>query len=151
MKPFISLKFYGVINWVVIILLLTAPWDFGAWHTGFYYYYQHTGGAAFFIPMFFGWTQFIMAVFSNSPHGFIKQFPVQMHLFLDIIQGSFLLASPFVYHFAGDVWMPHVLIGALMCFAGIFTAKSPFTTEAEPSHPLGQLHSTASQEGRLDH
>jgi hypothetical protein len=47
--------------------------------------------------------------------------------------------------------MPHVFIGALMCFAGIFTAKSPFTTVVEPSHPLGQLESTASQEGRLDH
>ena len=148
MKPFISLKTYGVINWIVVILLLGAPWHFGSWYTG---YYEIAGGAALFIPVFFGWTQFIMAVFSNNPHGFIKQFPIQMHLFLDIIQGSFLLASPFVYHFSDKVWLPQVLIGALMCFVGIFTAKSPFTVLTEPSHPLGQLHGTASQESRLDH
>lgn len=147
MKPFISTKFYGVINWGMALLLLTAPWDFGTWHSGFY----TVGGASLFIPLFIGWVQFIMAVFSNNPHGFIKQFPMQMHLFMDIICGSFLMASPFIYHFNGDVQWPHIVLGAILCFAGIFTQKSPFTTPYEPSHPLGQLHSTESLEGRLDH
>ena len=149
MKPFISLKAYGIINWIVVVLLLAAPWNFGSWHPGFY---QVVGGAALFIPIFFGWTQFIMAVFSDNSHGFIRQFPMQMHLFLDIIQGSFLFFSPLVYGFyTQGVYLPHVLIGALMCFVAIFTQKSPFTVLTEPSHPLGQLHGTASQESRLDH
>ena len=147
MKPFISIKFYGVLNWVMVVLLLTAPWDFGSWHPGFY----TLGGAALFLPLFFGWLQFIMAVFTNAPHGFIKQFPIQMHMFLDIVQGSFLLASPFIFHFQGEVMWPQIILGAILCIIGIFTHKSPLITEYEPSHPLGQLHSTDSLEGRLDH
>jgi hypothetical protein len=147
MKPFISTKFYGVINWAVVFLLLLTPWNYGAWHPGFY----TVGGAALFLPLFFGWLQFIMAVFSNNPHGFIKQFPMRMHLFLDIVMGSFLIASPFIFQAHLTVFWPHVLIGALLCIGGIFTEKSPYTTPYEPSHPLGQLHSTDSLEGRLDH
>jgi len=147
MKPFISTKFYGVINWALVVLLLTAPWDFGAWHPGFY----TIGGASLFIPIFVGWTQFIMAVFSRNSHGFIKQFPLQMHLFMDVISGSFLMCSPFIYHFDDKVMWPHVILGGILLIAGAFTQKSPFTTMFERPHPLGQLESTDELEGRLNH
>jgi hypothetical protein len=147
MKPFISTKFYGVINWVAVILLLTAPWDFGAWHPGFY----TVGGAALFLPLFFGWIQFIMAVFTDNSHGFIKVFPLQMHLFLDLVIGSFLLASPFIFHYADKVVWPQVLLGGLLCVAAIFTKKSPITTDPQHNLAEGQLTSTSSFESRLNH
>jgi hypothetical protein len=147
MKPFISTKFYGVINWVMALLLLSAPWDFGAWHPGFY----TVGGASLFIPIFIGWVQFIMAVFSNNNHGFIKQFPMQMHLFMDVISGSFLLFSPLTFHFYDQVYWPHVILGAILLIAGSFTQQSPFTTLYDRPHPLGQRHSTDDLEGRLNH
>jgi hypothetical protein len=118
MKPFISLSFYGVINWCAAALLLGSPWVLG---------YYKVGGAALFLPLLFGWIEFIMAVFSNNKHGFIKQFPMEMHLFLDVIIGSFLLASPFVYHYDNKVFWPQLLVGGLIFIAGAFTHKSPFT------------------------
>jgi hypothetical protein len=117
MKPFISTSFYGVINWVGSFLLLTSPWFLG---------YYKVGGVAFLLPTLFGWLQFIMAVFSNNKHGFIRQFPMEMHLFLDVIIGSFLLCSPFVYGFADKVFWPHLLLGGMFFLAGIFTKGSPF-------------------------
>jgi hypothetical protein len=134
MKPFISATFYGVINWAGCILLLTSPFFLG--------YYQYRG-AAFLLPVFIGWLQFIMAVFSDSKHGLIKVFPMQMHLFLDIIVGSFLMASPFVYGFSDKVFWPQVLLGGLFFFAGIFTKGSPLFAK-EHSLAEGQLTSTDS-------
>jgi len=88
MKPFISPTLYGIINWGGSFLLLATPWYFG---------FYTLGGAALFLMLLIGWLQFIMAVFSNSAHGFIKVFPMQMHSFLDVVTGSFLMCSPFVY------------------------------------------------------
>jgi hypothetical protein len=137
MKPFISTKFYGVINWVGCILLIASPWN-TPWYSGFYVY----GGAALFLPLLIGWLEFIMAVFSNNEHGLIKVFPMEMHLFLDVIVGSFLMASPFIYAFSHQVFWPQVLLGGMFFFAGIFTKGSLLTKEHV--YPQGQLTGTDS-------
>ena len=136
MKPFISLSTYGVINWLAVVLLLGSPWALG---------FYKLGGAALFLPLLFGWLEFIMAVFSNNKHGFIKQMPMEMHLFLDVIMGSFLLMSPFIFHFSDKVVWPQVLIGGLVFIAGAFTHKSPFTDKYRHHLPEGQLQSVDSE------
>ncbi|WP_158990837.1 SPW repeat protein [Mucilaginibacter sp. L196] len=136
MKPFISLSTYGVINWLAVVLLLGSPWALG---------FYKLGGAALFLPLLFGWIEFIMAVFSNNKHGFIKQMPMEMHLFLDVIMGSFLLMSPFIFHFSDKVVWPQVLIGGLVFIAGAFTHKSPFTDRFRHHLPEGQLQSIDSE------
>ena len=133
MKPFISTKFYGVINWIGCILLMGTPWVMG---------YYTLGGAALFLPLLIGWLEFIMAVFSDSEHGLIRVFPMDMHLFLDVIVGSFLMASPFIYAFSGDVFWPQVLLGGMFFFVGIFTKGSLLTKEHV--YPQGQLQGTDS-------
>ena len=136
MKPFISLSTYGVINWLAVVLLLGSPWALG---------FYKLGGAALFLPLLFGWLEFIMAVFSNNKHGFIKQMPMEMHLFLDVIMGSFLMMSPFIFHFSDKVVWPQVLIGGLVFIAGAFTHKSPFTDKYRHHLPEGQLQSVDSE------
>ena len=146
MKPFISTSFYGVMNYLLSFTIMTSPWLFG---------FSHIGGCSLLLPIFFGWLQFIMAVFSNNSHGFIKVFPMEMHFFLDVIIGSFLLTSPFVYGFAYNsegvfghvdgVFLPQVILGGLLCIMGIFTQKSPFLTKPEHRMPQGQLWSTDSE------
>lgn len=145
MKPFISTSFYGVMNYLLSFTIMTSPWLFG---------FSHIGGCSLLLPIFFGWLQFVMAVFSNNSHGFIKVFPLEMHFFLDVIIGSFLLASPFIFGFAYDtegvfghvdgVFLPQVILGGLLCIMGIFTTNSPFTTGPEHRLPQGQLWSTDS-------
>ncbi|MHB8205811.1 SPW repeat domain-containing protein [Mucilaginibacter sp.] len=136
MKPFISLSTYGVINWLAVVLLLGCPWALG---------FYKLGGAALFLPLLFGWIEFIMAVFSNNKHGFFKQMPMEMHLFLDVIIGSFLFMSPFIFHFSDKVVWPQVLIGGLVFIAGAFTHKSPFTDKYRHHLPEGQLQSVDSE------
>jgi hypothetical protein len=73
-----------------------------------------------------------MAIFSRHEWGFIKQFPVAMHCFIDVVGGSFLLASPFVYDYSSKVFWPQFLLGSLIFLLGIFTKQSPFTDQ--PTH-----------------
>jgi hypothetical protein len=141
MKPFISTTLYGVINWAGSLLLITSPFFLG---------YYKVGGAALFLPLLIGWLEFIMAVFSDNEHGLIRVFPMEMHLFLDVVVGSFLLASPFVYAFSDKIFWPQLLLGGLFFIAGIFTKKSPLTT-APHNVAEGQLTSVDSEEGRLSH
>ncbi len=141
MKPFIPTAFYGVVNYILALTLIASPWLFNL---------VDVSSAALFIPMYIGWLQLIMAIFTNSETGFIKQFPLQIHLVLDVIMGFFLLVSPFLYTFSNKqpgAWVPAVLLGGLLMFMGNFTKKSPWLT---PMHPAasqgGSMTSTDSSE-----
>lgn len=141
MKSFIPTTFYAGLNYVVAIVLIASPWLFG--------FEGHKIGAALLLPMIIGWFQLIMAIFSNNKLGFIKQFPMQMHNFLDVLSGSFLLCSPWIYDYASVTFWPQVLLGGLILVMGIFVQGSPFTNG--PHEPLreGSLMSTDAHEGRL--
>ena len=125
MKPFISTSVYGLFNYLVAITLMTSPWLFG---------FVHVGGASLFLPLIFGWLQLIMAIFGRQAMGFIKVFPVSMHCFIDVVAGSFLMMSPFVYTYSVHVWAPQFILGGLVVFFGIFTKESPLTDE--PNHVI---------------
>ena len=135
MKPFISTSTYGFLNYVVAITLMVSPWLFG---------FSHVGGASFFLPLVFGWLQLIMAIFSKHKFGFLNVFPVPMHCFIDVVGGSFLLASPFVYGYAfsSGVFWPQLLLGGLIFFMGIFTKTSPFTDKPQHVFKDGLLNDT---------
>ncbi len=142
MKPFISTAFYGVVNYILALVLIAAPWLFNL---------VNISSAALFLPIYIGWLQLIMAIFSKSETGFIKQFPLQIHNVLDVFMGFILLISPFLYTFSSKAWVPEVVLGGLLMIMGIFNKKSPFTN---PTHRAitqgGDLLSTDSLEGRLD-
>jgi hypothetical protein len=133
MKPFISTSFFGLINYVIALTLMASPWLFG-----------FDRGAAFFLPLVFGWLQLIMAIFSRNKFGFLKAFPVSMHCFLDVVGGFILATSPFIYgYYATTVFIPQLLLGSLVVFLGIFTKKSPLTDEPQHVFRDGLLNSTA--------
>jgi hypothetical protein len=124
MKSFISTTSYAVINYITALLLLTSPWLFG---------FVHVGGASLFLPLLFGWYQLIMAIFANNKLGFLKVFPMQMHFVLDVILGSFLMCSPWVYNYANEhhLFLPQLILGGVLVLGGVFTHGSQFTNRTE--------------------
>ena len=82
MKPFISTAVYGVLNYIIALTLIASPWLFDL---------RSISSAAFFLPLYIGWLQLIMAIFTNNETGFIKQFPVRIHYTLDVLMGFILL------------------------------------------------------------
>ncbi|ASU32258.1 SPW repeat domain-containing protein [Mucilaginibacter xinganensis] len=135
MKPFISTKVYGVLNYILALTLIAAPWLFNL---------VDISSAALFLPMYIGWLQLIMAIFSRSETGFIKQFPLTIHFVLDVLMGFVLMVSPWLYTFSSKAFWPELLLGGLLFLMGIFTDKSPFTTRNPHNHAVGFLASTDS-------
>ena len=145
MKPFISTAFYGVLNYVIALTLIGSPWFFGL---------RDVSSAAFLLPLYIGWLQLIMAIFVDNETGFVKKFPMQIHLALDVAMGFILAVSPWLYTFSaknsGTAFWPALIIGGLLLFLGLFTRKSPFTTRRHQAVPEGLLTSLDSYEGRLN-
>lgn len=141
MKPFIPTAFYGVINYLLALTLIASPWLFKL---------ADISSAALFLPLYIGWLQLIMAIFVKSETGIIKQFPLQIHLVLDVFMGFVLLISPWLYTFSDRVFWPELLMGGLLMFMGIFTKRSPFTNPEHRALTEGSLMSTDSIEGRLN-
>ncbi|HTI57576.1 SPW repeat domain-containing protein [Mucilaginibacter sp.] len=124
MKAFVSTSVYGFCNYALALLMIGSPWLFG---------FSHAHGASLLLPLYFGWLQLIMAIFGRHALGFIKVFPVSMHCFIDVMVGSFLLGSPFIYgYYHTGVWIPQFLLGLALFLLGLFTKQSPFTDE--PRH-----------------
>lgn len=129
MKPFISTKLHSLFDYAGGIIIPASPWLFG--------FYQ-VGGAALFIPLVFGALQLIMVIFTKHEGGFIKVFPLQLHLLLDMIVGFLLIVSPFLYKFYPFVFLPHLILGMLVFGSAIFTRHSPFLEEFEVFGPRGR-------------
>lgn len=141
MKPFISTSFYGFFKYFSSLFLIASPWVFNL---------VDVSSAALLIPMYFGWLQLIMNIFSDNEASPIRMFPIQMNMVLDVVMGFILFVSPWLYDFKAKAFLPEVLLGGLLIFLGVFTKKSPFTTKAHQTAPEGQLTSTDSMEGRLN-
>jgi len=135
MKPFISTSIYGVLGYIVSLTLIASPWLFDL---------VNISSAALFLPIYIGWLQLIMCIFSNNEAGIIKRFPMPMHCTLDVFMGFVLLVSPWLYTFSSKAFWPELILGGLLLIMGIFTKKSPFTTNVHEVRPEGLLMATDS-------
>ena len=140
MKNFISITLFGVLNYVIAIVMMASPWIFG---------FYTVGGGALLLPIYLGWLYLIMAIFSANKVGFIPVFPIQMHLVINVMVGPFLLASPWLYGFASRVFLPHLILGLLLFLLGIFTKRSPLTSPTHHMLPEAGITSTDAHEGRM--
>lgn len=113
----ISSRAHGVLDYVVGVLLILAPYLFGfadneparnaAWIVG--------GGALLYSLL----TAYELSI--------AKLIPYRVHLGLDIVAGLFLAASPWLMNFADRVFAPHLIVGLLEIGAALMSrpAASP--------------------------
>ncbi|MGO2683052.1 MAG: SPW repeat domain-containing protein [Microbacterium sp.] len=119
---FIPTKVHGILDYLVGIALIAAPWIFG---------FASVGGAAVVIPIVLGIGLIVYSLFTKyewGPFGFI---PMPVHLVFDIVASLFLALSPWIFGFAGEamnVWLPHVVVGVVVIIVVIFSKPQP----AEP-------------------
>jgi hypothetical protein len=114
---FISTKMHGVLDYVVGVLLIAAPWLFGF----------ANGTAAQWVPVVIGILVIVMSVLTDYEMGAMKVIPMRTHLTMDVIAGIFLAASPWVFGFADQVYLPHLVVGLFSIGAGLFTETTSHT------------------------
>jgi hypothetical protein len=110
---FIPTLMHGVMDYLVGILLLIAPWllDF------------QRGGAETTVPMVLGGAALLYSMVTNYELGLIKLLPMKVHLIMDILSGIILVISPWLWRFDKMVYMPHLTIGLVEILAALTTSK----------------------------
>ena len=98
----ISSKTHALLDYLVGILLIAAPWLLG--------FADST--AATVIPIVLGASTLVYSLFTNYEYGIVRVLPYKIHLTIDFIAGLLLLVSPWLFGFSDRIYLPHVILGA---------------------------------------
>jgi hypothetical protein len=112
---FIPTRVHGVLDYLVGVLLIAAPWLLGF----------ATGGAKMWVPIILGAAAIVYSLFTDYELGLVKATPMPVHLGLDILSGVVLAISPWLFGFAAIVWAPHLIVGLLEIGIALLTQPQP--------------------------
>lgn len=122
MRP-LSTKTHTVIGLVVGVVLLIAPWLFGF----------NDVAAAMLSAVLVGAFIILNELITTSPISPLKLVPMRVHIVLDVVTGLFLALTPFLFGFsgaAGNVWVPHVIVGIMTIGYALMTRTADDTSRA---------------------
>lgn len=107
----ISLDFHALMDYLLGTLLLVSPWIFG---------FSHEGDPSL-VMMGMGIALVLYGIMTDYEFGLIAIIPFEVHLGLDIAFGVFLIASPWIFDFAAQVYAPPVVFGLVPIIVALFT------------------------------
>jgi hypothetical protein len=97
----ISTFVHGIIDYVYAVLLIASPWLF----------HFNTIGAQTYVVDIVAATILTYSMFTKYQLSLSKSIPMKIHIVLDGLLSIFLVASPWLFHFADKIYLPHVLFG----------------------------------------
>lgn len=134
---FISTKVHGVLDYMMGLLLIASPWIFGF----------ADNGMQLWTPVILGLMTIIYSLMTDYELGLSDNISMRTHLIIDFMSGLLLAASPWLFGFAEEVYMPHLILGIVELGAVLFTtttvgghAKLHHHT---PNLRMGNRHKTA--------
>ena len=113
----ISTRMHGILDYLMGVLLIAAPWLFG--------FAQN--GAETWIPVALGISALVYSLMTNYELGVVKTISMSTHLTLDLFSGILLAASPWLFGFADVVYLPHLILGIAEIGASLMIQKTPST------------------------
>lgn len=111
----IPTRVHGIIDYVVGLLLIAAPYIFGF----------ANGGAAQWIPMILGISTIVYSLLTDYELAIARLISMPVHLGLDMASGALLTVSPWLFGFSDLIWWPHVLVGAMEIVIPMMTSRHP--------------------------
>ncbi|HKF37668.1 MAG TPA: SPW repeat protein [Ktedonobacteraceae bacterium] len=123
---FLPTSVHGVLDYLVGIALIAAPWLFG---------FANVGGAAMYVPIILGIALILYSLVTKYELGIpgIKFLPMPYHLVIDFVAAAFLAASPWIFGFASkplNVWLPHLVVGIVVILVVLVSQTHPRMTAA---------------------
>ena len=97
----IDSKLHGVLDYLVSLILIISPWIVGF----------ANGGAEMWVPVILGTSSIIYSLFTKYELGVFKILSFKTHLTFDALSGILLASSPWVFGFANDIYIPHLIFG----------------------------------------
>lgn len=110
----ISTKVHGVLDYLMGIVLIAAPWLLKF----------NRDGAETWVPVILGAGVILYSLFTKYELSLSKQIPMRTHLTLDIVSGILLALSPWIFGFSEYVFLPHLILGVLEIGAGLMTEST---------------------------
>jgi uncharacterized membrane protein HdeD (DUF308 family) len=117
---FIPTKFHAPLDYIVGAALIAAPWIFQ--------FSEHK--AATVVPIVLGIGLIAYSLFTNYELGVWKVAPMAVHNVIDVVAGTVLAASPWLFGFAeesANVWAPHLVVGLAAIFLGLTTIQQGYS------------------------
>jgi hypothetical protein len=111
----ISTKVHGVLDYLMGIVLIAMPWLLN--------FYR--GGAETSVPVVLGVGVILYSLLTNYEYSISDAIPMRVHLTLDVLSGIFLAISPWLYGFNDQVFLPHLILGAVEVAVGLMTETIP--------------------------
>lgn len=112
---FISTKAHGILDYLMCTVLIASPWIFGF----------ADGGAAMWVPIIVGASGIIYSLVTDYEYSATKKLSMRAHLWIDMLAGAFLAASPWIFGFSDFVYLPHLILGLAEIGAAICTDPVP--------------------------
>jgi hypothetical protein len=114
MGNMLSRRTHGILDYIVGIALILAPYLFG---------FSDVGGAAKTIPQVLGVLIILMSLFTRYELGVVKVIPFSIHLAVDVVAGLFLALSPWLFGFSDEVKWPHLIVGLAYALVSLMTRR----------------------------
>ena len=135
---FISTKVHGVMDYMMGVLLIASPWIFG---------FADHNGMQLWTPVILGIMTIIYSLMTDYELGLSDNISMRTHLVIDFISGVLLAASPWLFGFADQVYLPHLILGIVELGAVLFTTTTvgghARLHHHTPNMRMGNRHKTA--------
>ncbi len=104
---FLPTTVHSPLDYLAGITLIEAPLLFG---------FADVGGIAVYVPMILGIILILYSLLTEYELGIpgMRLIPMPYHLMLDVVLAVSLVASPFLFGFASQIWFPHVIVGIVI-------------------------------------
>ncbi len=78
-------------------------------------------GPQTWLPVVLGGGMIVYSLLTEYEMGIVPLIRMPYHLILDVLGGSLLAGSPFLFGFAYIIWVPHVVLGLAAMTLGLVT------------------------------
>jgi len=112
---FISTRAHAALDYMMGVILIVAPFIVNFDNNGPETWVLVSAGAAVWV----------YGLCTNYEFGAFNLLSVKAHLILDILGGLFLAASPWIFGFADQVYLPHLILGIGEIVFSLFTKTVP--------------------------
>lgn len=112
---FIPTRFHGILDYIYGPLLIISPWLFGFSHVSY----------ATWTAVIIGIVVLMQTIMTDYEVGIIKKIPVKTHLMLDFGIGVILALTPWMFGFAEEVYLPHLIFGVIAILTSLTTHRVP--------------------------
>lgn len=117
----IPTKIHGIIDYILGIILLLSPLFIG--------FNMEALGPETAVPVILGAGVILYSAFTNYELGAFKRLSMKTHLWLDVLGGIVLIASPWIFNFAELVFWPFVILGGVEVLVAILSKSTSPTNE----------------------